>query len=72
MKRWFIISIPMLIAVSILIDILFPVAEGHGDFFWDHVPGFFSLFGLLGCLCLIYFAKYIGSRFLQRKDDYYE
>jgi hypothetical protein len=66
--------IPALLAmiISILVDVLFPGGEGQEGFVWEHIPGFFLFFGLLGCLGLVYFAKALGNHFLHRKDDYYE
>ncbi len=71
MKRiWLIISI-VVIAIFITFDLLL-AGHGHSVFPWSKVAGFFSLFGLLGCLALIGFSKLIGHYWLQREEDYYD
>ncbi|MCK9363864.1 MAG: hypothetical protein M0P74_09755 [Syntrophales bacterium] len=44
--------------------------EAHG--WWSAIPGFFALFGFLGCLLLIVFSKFIGRLFLYKREDYYD
>lgn len=39
---------------------------------WSHIPGFFSLFGFLGCVLLIVVVKWLGRHWLERKEDYYD
>ena len=70
MKRlWIVIALIGLI-IFVPLDIF---VGGHDvDFPWAHVPGFFSLFGLLGCLLLIGLAKLLGRYWLQRSEDYYD
>ncbi len=54
-------------AFALLIDAQY--LEHH--FSWNF-PGFYMLFGFLGCLILSLLAKFIGKPLLQRKEDYYE
>lgn len=44
-------------------------AEAH--YWWEKVPGFFALFGFLGCLAIIFGAKYLGKLLVKRYPDYY-
>lgn len=37
---------------------------------WDGIPGFYALFGFIGCLLLIAVSKAIGAH-LQRDEGYY-
>ncbi|MGH7846461.1 MAG: hypothetical protein ACREQW_15000 [Candidatus Binatia bacterium] len=46
-------------------------AEQHGEFWWSRVYGFFSLFGFIGCLAIIVFAKLVLGPWLQRDETYY-
>ncbi len=56
MKRhWLIASVATLI-IFIILDLLVVSGHVHVTFPWSHVPGFFSLFGFLGCLAIIYGA----------------
>jgi hypothetical protein len=42
---------------------------GHA---WDRIPFFFPAFSFLGCLLLIWVAKWLGKKLLQRPEDYYD
>jgi len=58
--------------VSVAADLLVPFEGGHGEFWWEHIPGFFAALGFIGCLAIAYVAKSLGKRWLQRKEDYYD
>lgn len=70
MKRRFLITAIAILIVAIILDVL--VVSGHVEFPWSHIPGFFSFFGFLGCLAIIYGAKLLGHYWLQRDEDYYD
>jgi len=69
MRKWLLITVP--VAVLFIILDLF-LAEHHVHFLWSGIPGFFSLFGVIGCLLLIGLAMALGAYWLQREEDYYE
>jgi hypothetical protein len=70
-RRWSLISIATLIAF-VIFDVLLVIGHLHVEFPWSNIPGFFSLFGFLGCLTIIYGAKLLGHHWLQRDEDYYD
>ncbi len=35
-------------------------------------PAFYAVFGLLGCLVLLFLAKVVGKKLIMRKEDYYD
>jgi hypothetical protein len=41
----------------------------HG---WNSIPAFFALFGFIGCILIIFFAKSLGKLFLRKGEDYYD
>jgi hypothetical protein len=45
--------------------------SAHPHFWWEHVPGFFALFGLVGCVALALIAKALSTPLLHRDEDYY-
>ena len=72
MKRtWIMVFIAVLI-LSFVADFLLNSGQGHGEFPWSHILGFFALFGFVGCVALIVISKLIGHYWLQRKEDYYD
>lgn len=38
---------------------------------WEYVPFFYSIFGFAGCAAIVYVSKWLGKRFLQKREDYY-
>ncbi|MFH1088081.1 MAG: hypothetical protein V1737_05815 [Chloroflexota bacterium] len=69
MKRILIMTLAAVL-LSIIIDL--SLHRGKGDFPWSSVPGFFALFGLVGCVALIVVSKWLSHRWLQRREDYYD
>jgi hypothetical protein len=64
--------VPLTIALMLAgaaIDILFSHDSGHGS--PCSLPGFWSVFGLLGCLLLAGACK-LAARFLKRSEKYYD
>lgn len=56
--------------IALIFDFL---TERHHPHFWgDHVPGFFAVFALIGCLAMIVICKGISHSILERDEDYYE
>lgn len=57
-----------------------------GIFFWSlsvdtshahtwaekHIPGFWSLFGIISCIVLIFVARWFSSAGISRGEDYYD
>jgi len=37
-----------------------------------HIPGFWSIFGVLSCFVLIYFARWFGKSGIMTREDYYD
>ena len=69
MKRiW--ITILAAFIFSVLLELLLG-GEGHGDFAWSKILGFFAVFGLIGCVAIILISKWLGHHWLQRREDYY-
>jgi len=69
---WYILAV--LAVIAIIIGFVVPTGEGeHGHvFWWSHIQVFFGVFGFLGCIVLILFAKKLVNYWLERKEDYYD
>ena len=72
MKRKWLLAFMATLIIFIILDVLVVMGHAHFVFPWSHIPGFFSLFGFLGCLAIIYGAKLLGHFWLQRGEDYYD
>ena len=70
-RTWLFVFIIALV-ISVLLDLFLVGGHGEAKFPWSHIAGFFALFGVIGCLLLMAFAKLIGHYWLQRKEDYYD
>lgn len=38
----------------------------------EHLPGFWAMFGFLGCVLLVLGSKLLGQTGIVRREDYYE
>jgi hypothetical protein len=44
----------------------------HASGWWEAIPGWWSLFGLIGCAVIVIGSKWLGSLFLNKRRDWYE
>ncbi len=59
----------VVLAATIACDFLIPRHEAH---FWgDKIPGFWTVFGFIGCVLLIRIMKGLSHTVLMKKEDYY-
>ena len=58
------------LALFVVFD--FSAARHTPHFFGDSIIGFWSLFGLIGCLGLIIVFKGLSHVWLEKKEDYYD
>ncbi len=58
------------LALTVAADFFIP--RKHTHFPWDHIPGFYALFGLIACVLIIVLAKTLGYKWLMKKEDYYD
>jgi len=58
--------------LGLLVGADFLVPRTHVTFFWDALPGFNAVYGLLSTLLIILVSKAIGHAWLMRREDYYE
>jgi len=66
LKKVLIIYLIILVIYDIVIHI-----GAHGHFFVDNIPGFWTIFGGIGCFILIKVAKGIAHTFLSKDEDFY-
>lgn len=59
------------LALLILIDALW-VDKEHAHTRAEHLPGFWSLFGLVGCIVIILASKAFGHAGIMTREDYYD
>ena len=73
MKRrlWLIFLIALVL--SILADLALSLVTGGYQYpWWNSIWGFFAVLGFVGCVLLVVVSKWLGRRWLWRKEDYYD
>ncbi len=57
----------------VLIDALpFLVDKEHAHTKAEHLPGFWSVFGLIACTLIIFVSKWFGHAGIMQREDYYD
>jgi len=47
------------------------IIHRHMSLAWEHLPGFYAIFGFVACVLLVLVAKEM-RKVLMRKEDYYD
>lgn len=47
------------------------VVHRHTEFRWEGLPGFYPMYGFVGCVILVFAAKWM-RKLLMRPEDYYD
>lgn len=45
---------------------------GHGHFWFEGLPAWGSGYGLISCVLIVVVSKFLGHRWLMKKEDYYD
>jgi hypothetical protein len=59
------------LALLIVVD-SFLVNKEHAHKGPEHLPGFWSVFGFVGCVLIILFSKWYGHAGIMTREDYYD
>lgn len=70
MKTWHWIALGILTLISLILE--FTLLAGYDSHWWNHIPGFYIIWGFISCILIIYISKWIGYAFLFRDEQYYE
>ena len=68
MKKWHWVILAVVVALSLVAQY---AGHGHGGW-WNRVPAFWGLFGLMSTMVLIGISKALGKGFVQKREDYYD
>ena len=66
------VGIAMLVALVALDTIPGLIDKEHAHTAAEHLPAFWAVFGLVGCLLLVVFAKTFGHLGISTREDYYD
>lgn len=70
LKRAGVIFLVVIVLLEIVVVNLLHL--GHPHFRFEKIPGFGSLYGLISCVLIIVVSKFLGQRWLMRREDYYD
>ena len=76
-KRWFYVGLAVVAlaecALALAQRVLPRFFESEHDPFWfERIPGWGSLYGLVSCVAIIVVSKILGKVWLMRREDYYD
>ncbi len=61
------------LALLVVIDALpFLVDKEEAHTTWEHLPGFWSVFGFVACTLIIVLSKWYGHAGIMKREDYYD
>jgi len=64
--RW--AAIGVVVAASLVVE---HFAHPEHETWWTGIPGFFVLYGFVGCVAIVVLSKWYGKLWVQRGEDYY-
>ncbi len=66
--HWIVLVIPTVVTIGLQ---LFGPEHPHPHA-WDVIPGFYVIYGFVGCVLIIVVSKALGKGALQKREDYYD
>jgi hypothetical protein len=70
MTRWFYAALAACALAEIAVPHLFSADRAH--FWFEDVPAWGSLYGLVSCVLIVVVSKLLGKLWLTRPDNYYD
>ena len=66
--HWIILGI--LFVITLVLE--FTVLADYDSHWWNAIPAFYAIFGFVMCIALIYSAKFIAKKIVNRDINYYD
>lgn len=66
--HWIILGILFVITLGFE----FTALSGYDSHWWNSIPAFYAIFGFVGCVSIVYVAKFIAKKIVNRDIDYYD
>ena len=84
-KRWFyrglagVVVAEIVVLILLVLDLVFPASKlakmwhvGHPHVPMEWIPAWGSFYGLVSCWAIIVVSKFLGKKWLMRREDYYD
>jgi len=69
-KRWFYAGLAALVLSEVVVPRFF--YSDHAHFWFEDLPDWGSLYGLISCVAIIVVSKILGKLWLMRPENYYD
>lgn len=66
--RWFYVGLAVIALTEVLAPLLFHAEPAH--FWFEDIPAFGSIYGLVSCVLIIVISKLLGKLWLMRPEHY--
>jgi hypothetical protein len=70
LKRWSYAGLAIIAFSEIIVPHLFPAEAAH--FWFEDIPAWGSIYGLVSCVAIIVVSKLLGKLWLLRRENYYD
>ena len=70
MMRWLYVALAAIAAIELAAPYVLPAEHAH--FWFEDLPAFGSIYGLVACLAIIVVSKLLGKVWLTRPEHYYD
>jgi len=69
-RRWFYAGLAALALIEVVAPLFF--YADHGHFWFEDLPAWGSLYGLVSCVVIVLVSKLLGKLWLMRRETYYD
>ena len=70
LKLWFYIALAAIAVAEFALPRL--LHDEHAEFWFEDLPAWGSVYGLISCVVIIIGSKLIGKLWLMKREDYYD
>ncbi len=60
----------LLLVVTLILE--FTYLADYDSHWWNAIPAFYALWGIISCMVIIYVAKFVSNNIVKRSPDYYD
>ena len=71
-NKWIWLILGLAGAISLALGPLVPSGDHTVECWWTPIFAIVAILGFVGCVAMIFVAKWLGRYWLQRKGDYYD
>ncbi len=62
----------IILAVITVVSLIGQYSTGEHHHWWDIIPGFYAIYGFVGCILIVKVSKLYGKKIVFRDEEYYD